>query len=310
MNSEPPHRLPRDTPVDTPAATPPSLIEPPVVLGPASASALANAPETIEAAYEAWDALRAELAELRATSAAERVRLEEQGALLLGAVKAASGSPTGPAGLVKASELERLAEEARRGWEASKAALEAGVADAEAAIARATDEVKAALRRRVEAQAKVAPPLLELMVRTLPGDRRILHLRRPTPDDAVLLLFAMSQRCPTRYGFLFDDSTEDALLAPPSLYSDDGVARVRPKPSELVVELTTRSWFWPLKGALVLLRPGLTMRWLSRGAVLEAEVADEDGFRNLLSREEAEQVTGALLSLKLAGSVELELVRG
>ncbi|MCU0702330.1 MAG: hypothetical protein MUC96_38025 [Myxococcaceae bacterium] len=266
VSAEPPERLPRDTPVDTPAVTrrAPPLIEPPVLVAPTSVSALSNAPETIEAAYDAWDALRAELAALRATSTAERVRLEEQGALLLGAVKAASSPAAGPAGLVKTSQLEQLADEARRGWEASKAALEARASAAEAEIAKAIDELTAELRRRVEAQATLAPPSLELMVRTLPGDRRILHLRRPAPDDAVLLLFAMSGRCPTRYGFLFDDSTDD----------------------------------------------GVTLRWLSRGAVLEAEVADGDGFRNLLSREEAEQLTGALLSLKLAGAIELELVRG
>jgi hypothetical protein len=52
------------------------------------------------------------------------------------------------------------------------------------------------------------------------------------------------------------------------------------------------------------------VRWLERGAVLEAEVADGDGFRNQLTTKEAEQLTGALLSLKLEGKVELELVRG
>jgi hypothetical protein len=211
---------------------------------------------------------------------------------------------------VKPSELERLADDARRGWEASKAALEARALEAEAALEQALNEVRAELRRRVSARAKVTPPRVELMVRTLPGDRRILHLRRPSPDDAVLLLFAMSGRCPTRYGFLFDDSTDDALLAPPSLYADDGVVQARPKPSELVTALSPRTDFWPLKGALLLLRPGLTMRWLCRGAVLEAEVADADAFRNLLTREEAEQLTGVLLSLKLAGALELELVRG
>jgi len=52
------------------------------------------------------------------------------------------------------------------------------------------------------------------------------------------------------------------------------------------------------------------VRWLERGAVMEAEVADGDGFRNMLTVHEAEQLTGALLSLKLDGRIELELVRG
>ncbi|MCA2977897.1 MAG: hypothetical protein INH41_15245 [Myxococcaceae bacterium] len=308
-------RPPRDTPLDplpvAPRAGP--LIEPPVLAPlPSAAAALAMRPETIEAAYEAWDALREERAVARSALGAERARLEEQGALLLGAVKAAAAPPNAPgsAALVKTSELERLAEDAHRSWEVSRAALEGRACEAEAGFAAALAEVTAEVVRRVRAQAALAPPRAGLMVRILPNERRILHLRRPSPDEAVLLLQAMSGRAPTRYGFLFDDSTDDALLAPPTLYPDEGVTRPRPRPAELMAELGPRATFWPVKGMLFLALPGLTMRWLSRGAVLEAEVADGEGFRNLLTRDEAEQITGALLSLKLAGALELELVRG
>jgi hypothetical protein len=51
------------------------------------------------------------------------------------------------------------------------------------------------------------------------------------------------------------------------------------------------------------------MRWAARGAVLEAEVLDGEGFRSVLSAAEAERVTGLLLAHKLAGRIELELVR-
>jgi hypothetical protein len=317
LSRTPPGRLPRDTPVDTPAVakarTAPAgaLIEPPAALPVlVGAGALASRPETIEAAYEAWDDLREERRALRATFESERTRLEEQGALLLGAVKAASQPTNASPALAKTSALAKMADDARASWEASKAALERRAADSEAALDRATAEVVAELIRRVRAQASSVPPPLELMVRVLPGDHRILHARRPSPDGAVLLLHAMSGRVPTRYGFLFDDSTDDALLAPPTLYADEGLANTRLKPSELVSALTAMDRLWPLKGMLLQLGSDLTVRWLSRGAVLEAEVMDHDGFRNRLTRDEAERITGALLSMKLEGRLELELVRG
>ena len=54
---------------------------------------------------------------------------------------------------------------------------------------------------------------------------------------------------------------------------------------------------------------GTWLRWISRGAVLEAEIQEGEGFRNLLTHDEAERITGLLLSHKLAGRLELELVR-
>jgi hypothetical protein len=51
------------------------------------------------------------------------------------------------------------------------------------------------------------------------------------------------------------------------------------------------------------------MRWVARGVVLEAEVQDGEVFRNQLTRDEAERITGLLLANKLAGKLELELVR-
>ena len=66
----------------------------------------------------------------------------------------------------------------------------------------------------------------------------------------------------------------------------------------------------PVKGMIPLALPdGGWMRWVSRGAVLEAELLDGAAFRNVLSAAEAERVTGLLLAHRLAGRIELELVR-
>lgn len=307
-----PPSLPRDTPVDTPVVRLPqrSLIEPPPVLAIGNAaSALATRPETIEAAYDAWDELRAEAATLKASFAAEHQRLDQQGELLLGAVREATPEGTGSS-LVRRTGMQTLGADAQRSLEAARTDLERRAADAQSAISEAIAHVLTQLRARVERQAVQARPLVELMVRVLPGDKRILHVRRPSPDAAVTLLFATSGRVPTRYGYLFDDSTDEALLAPPVLYPDDGVTERRPKPAQLEVLLSSKRETWPVKGMIPMLSSFGLVRWLERGAVMEAEVADGDGFRNMLTRHEAEQLTGALLALKLDGRIELELVRG
>ena len=65
-----------------------------------------------------------------------------------------------------------------------------------------------------------------------------------------------------------------------------------------------------MKGALRARLPdGRWVRWVSRGAVLEAELLDGEAGRNVLSAEEAEQITGALLALQLSGKLVLQLVR-
>jgi hypothetical protein len=79
--------------------------------------------------------------------------------------------------------------------------------------------------------------------------------------------------------------------------------------------LTARAEVWPIKAMIPLwVQSGdgsqVLCRWLERGAVMEAEVADGEAFRNLLTRDEAERITGALLALKLDGKLDLELVRG
>lgn len=312
LRATPPRSLPRDTPVETRAVQPPerSLIEPPaaITIGDA-ASALATRPETIEAAYDAWDELRAEAATLKASFAAEHERLDQQGALLLGAVREATPEGTGSS-LVRRTGMQALGADAKRSLDVARADLERRAADAQAAIAAAIDHVVGELRARVKRQAAQARPLVELMVRVLPGDKRILHVRRPSPDAAVTLLFATSGRVPTRYGYLFDDSTDEALLAPPVLYPDAVVTECRPRPGPLEALLSSRPDTWPVKGMVPMLLPFGLVRWLERGAVMEAEVADGDGFRNMLTVHEAEQLTGALLALKLDGRIELELVRG
>ena len=248
----------------------------------------------------------------RARAGDELRRLEGQGDFLVGVVRAAESAlkPPGPtAGEPVASldqGLEGFRREAADRLAAAKAGLARALAEDEARVGEALLAIRGVLRERVARFLTRLRPRLLLMPRPM-GQRRIIHLARVSRDDSVLLLFLFTGSIPSRYDFLFDDSTEDARLAPPSVYPEEGLS-ARPTAETLRALLLARRDVLPVKGQLPLLLPsGALFRFLQRGPVLEAEVADGEGFRNLLLAEEAEQLAGHLLRLKLEGQVELEL---
>ena len=308
--------LPRDTPVDFPAPVSGALIEAaelgpdPEVLG-AQALLRARSVETLEVAYGAWAELQDAHRAARRRWEEERKRLSEQGRLLLGAVKAAGVAPSpGETGLARVNALDAFLKDAKEKLAAAQLQLEDRARSTEQAFVNELKRVREELMARIARQAATVRPVFKLMIRVLAGERRILHAHRLGEDESVIALFALSGRIPSRYGFLFDDSTEDAMATPPVLYADEGVTELRPRASALSATLSGLNEVWPVKGTLPMALPdGTWLRWISRGAVLEAEVQDGDGFRNVLTHTEAERITGLLLSHKLAGKLELELVR-
>lgn len=299
--------LPRDTPVDTPAA---SIIEAPALapeLLVAGERALerARTVETLEPAYAAWSELRQAHRDARRRWSEERQRLLDQGSLLLGATRAALGSPPGGSAEPALAAAQSFLIDAQSKLDATLSQLDRDVAQAEAAFAAQLDAMRAVLHERVSRLAAAQRPVLNLAVRVLAGGQRILHLRRLGEDESVLALFALSGRIPSRFGYLFDDSSDELNAAPPTLYADEGVTDVHGDGS-----LETRAQTWPVKGVLPMRLPGgAWVRWFARGAVLEAEVLDAGAYRNLLSAAEAEAITGFLLAQQLAGRVVLQLVR-
>ncbi|MFT3708387.1 MAG: hypothetical protein QM817_12105 [Archangium sp.] len=295
----------RDTPVDTPSVG--EIIEAPqlgidaAALG-SQALVRVRSVETLEALYAAWTELNASAVSARRKWKEEQRRLEEQGELLLGAMRAAASSQPAGEGLVVA------ARDAEAKLVAVRTDFAKQVSSAEATLSDELERLRAELFERVKRQATVSRPAFRLAVRSV-GERRILHAHRLSDDDAVMALFAFTSRIPSRYGYLADDSVDDVKAAPPSLYSDEGVSDVRPTAAALRLVLNDRAQMWPVKGQLPLVQGERFVRWITRGAVLEAELAEGDGWRNLLTREEAEQLTGLLLTLKLAGKIEFELVR-
>lgn len=305
--------LPHDTPVETPAVG--AIIEA-ADLGPdaevlgAQALSVARGVETLEAAYTAWRELIDAHVRARQRWADERKRLEEQGALLLGAIRAASPVAGSVDALAKTTSLEAFVLDAKKKLEDAQQSLESRAKEADRAFDVELARLRAELVARVTRQAAKLRPLFKLAVRTLGEDRRVLHAHRLGEDESVVALFALTGRIPSRYGFLSDDSTEDLSAVPPVLYADEGVTDVRPKASLVGSLLESRAEVWPVKGSLPTQLPGgAWMRWVARGVVLEAEVQDGEVFRNQLTRDEAERITGLLLANKLAGKLELELVR-
>lgn len=282
----------------------------------------AEASETLEAAYEAWASIRAVRQGARAHVALERRRFEDQGDLLLGAVRTATNRlPAAVLGVggelttnssPNESDVDALVSRAAVQMQTAKQALASEEQEVEAAYVSARNDIVKLIGARVDRVLKHARPGLRLMVRSLPEDRRILHATRMGPEQAIALLRLLTGRIPSRFDFLFDDSTDDARLEPPNLYIDDEntLGTVRPSPDALWAALESWSDIWPVKGmlpfAIDLRGQRQWVRWLQRGPVMEVEVGDAAGYRNVLSKEEAEHIVGALISLKLAGRLDVE----
>jgi hypothetical protein len=273
--------------------------------------------ELLEPAFQAWAELRGKRAAFTEACARERARLEEQGTFVFGAVQAAGAlAPSGEA-LTRAGEgLDGFLAEARAKLEAGRQALAAEQSAGEAEYARALEQLQADVVARVKRFADSVKPRLELFLRPAGKGRSILHAGRLGPDEAVLCLWALCGRIPSRYGYLFDDALDDLALPPAPLYADEGIGplRTRPTPAEWEALLASLPVVWPLKGCipLVVATPSGTelYRLLERGPIMEVERAEGAAFRNLLTHEESQRVAGHLLRQKMEGRIELEISAG
>lgn len=274
---------------------------------------------SIEAGYEAWDALRETQRQERARLAEERRKLEDQGRFLLGAVRAAA-APTSPpeapaeAALAPLEALPKFVAEAEAKLKTARESLEARAEALETRLVSEEAALRANLRERVARFAEKARPLVTLRLQSLGASRRILQADRLSPDHGVLVFFVLTGRIPSRYGFLHDDATDDLSLPPAPLYADEGVKpeETRPDAVALRARFESAREVAPVKTFLPVLVPGADggvdfFRLLQRGAVMEAELAEGDRFRNILATEEAERLAGHFLRLKLEGKLELEL---
>lgn len=281
-----------------------------------SAIAISKRAETIEAAYEAWAELRAEHQQMTEALRTERQHLEEQGDFLLGAVRQARELTGAGEALTRPGGLDSVLNEAQQKLTEARGQLAEREAALGKAFSRGFTELKAEVRARLERTLTLAKPKVKLMVRSLAHGQRIVHLERPREDEAPVLLWLFTRKIATRYEFLFDDSTDDPAKAPPNFYPDEelraeevhgGIAQLRER-------LAGTRDALPVKGVIPLFLPRASgpaslLRLVERGPVMETEVADGEGWRNLLTADEAEAFAGWLIKLKLEGRIELELTR-
>jgi hypothetical protein len=273
--------------------------------------------EMLETAFQAWSELRGKRAAFAEACARERARLEEQGTFVFGAVEAAGTLPPSGEGLARTGEgLDSFLAEARAKLEAGREALTEEQGAGEAEYARALEQLRTDVVARVRRFAEKVKPRVELFLRPAGQGRSILHAGRLGPDEAVLCLWALNGRIPSRYGYLFDDALDDLALPPASLYADEGIepSHTRPTPAELEALLASRPEVWPVKGCIPLVVPtpsGTELyRMLERGPIMEVERADGSAFRNLLTHEESQRVAGHLLRQKMEGRIDLEISSG
>jgi hypothetical protein len=81
-----------------------------------------------------------------------------------------------------------------------------------------------------------------------------------------------------------------------------------------MLERDRRHGVFPSKGMIPFRVPQpagtIHVRFLQRGPVAEAEVADGEGWRSVLTVEEAEVIAGWLIKLQLEGKLSVSLARG
>jgi hypothetical protein len=310
-----------DTPVDTPALPARNTDTPwsGLTTGPEGALGQLRALETLESAYDAWAELKRGHAAAVIQFREEQSRLTQQGSFLLGAVRAAGmdPSPSSSPGLQPQGAASDFLRDAEAKLAKARDAVSQREAESEAHYQAAFTEVRTTLLDRVRRYLQRSRPHLTLLLRRVGAERSILHLSRVQPDEAVLLCYLLTQRVPSRYGFLFDDSTEDLSLPPAPLYPEESVAAdaVRPDAARLRQVIDASTDVVPLKGFIPLRVPNPGggedfFRLLQRGVVMEVEIADGPGFRGILSREEAERFAGHLLRLKLEERIGLDIEAG
>ncbi|RKH86384.1 hypothetical protein D7Y21_21130 [Corallococcus sp. AB045] len=304
--------------MDESPALPARNTDTPWASGPDGALGQLRALETLESAYDAWAELKRGHAASVIQFREEQARLTQQGSFLLGAVRAAgmdSGSAT--PGLQPQGAASDFLRDAESRLARARDAVSQREAESEARYQAAFTEVRTTLLDRVQRYLQRSQPHLTLLLRRVGAERSILHVARVQPDEAVLLCYLLTQRVPSRYGFLFDDSTEDLSLPPAPLYAEESVASdaVRPDAPGLLRVIDASTDVVPLKGFIPLRvpRPGGGedfFRLLQRGAVMEVEIADGPDFRSILTREESERFAGHLLRLKLEERIGLDIEAG
>lgn len=292
----------------------------PAPRGPAAGGALVRlaAAETIGAAYEAWAEALVARAAAAAERARERDRIDRNAEILIGTIEKArevrpprTAAPRGRA-LARRGAFEAVQARAR----AEQARLRQSLVDREARdeahFGRALAQARGEVNRRVRAHLRAGALGLEVSVRPVGTDRVLVHLQRPSHDEAVMLCLLLTGRAPTRHGFFADDAVDDVRFGPARFYAEEGIAAARLDAVDDEDAVLDRAGeYLPVRGIIPVRlpdRPFPRFRLVHHGPLSEVESRREgQPYANVLPRADAEQFTGYLLSLKLEGALRLNL---
>jgi hypothetical protein len=244
--------------------------------------------EDLQFGFESWEALRTLALRQRAAVAEESKRISFEEEMLAGALK--------KIGTVGAASD-------------SAALLKRESAEFENEIQTLSSRIKEDLYQRVQKRCELLKVKLTLYVRDIGSNATMLHLGKLSEEEALIAMFLFSEKIPSRYGAHLDDSVDSVLLPEANVFVEESVDVSRMEPLALISLLNSDAKVIPMKGSIPMKVGTQWIRWVSRGPILEAEFIELHGYRNTMTRDEAEEVLGQFIQLKLSGKIELELGR-
>ncbi len=290
---------------------------------PESADALvrAEAAQTVPDLYDAWLKLKLARGQSASAFAQEEKALSQRAEYLLRSVEAARslsgpGASGGSSVLASGDPLGEFQRGAQRELEAARAALAERRAREEGVLAEQIAKVQQLLRQRVETMLALQPPQVTLLTQPVGSEQCLVQLARPEPEEAVALCLLLSGKLPTRRDAFFDDSIDELGAPPARFYVEEGVERSSFESADDEDSLVADPLrpFVPVKAFIPFRIPGHDFprfRVVNRGplAPVLARCAS-GGYQELMSRTQAELLSGYFIRLQVEGRLKLALRLG
>lgn len=267
-------------------------------------------PGTLRELYDRWLRLKLEHAGWLAGWRRRAEVLGDKSRYMLGTMEAARRFVEGDA------PLERVAGDVASDVEAASRALEG---ERRTEIARYRRD-SAAAARALERMAKryLEHYAVPLRFRIYPiqakrqAGRALVQVDEIGPDDSVLLVYALTGKLPTRYGFFADDASADDAGVVARWYVDDGAPRKALTDVERADREVRRSGrLLPVRTMIPIPVPGHEyprFRLVAHGRVAELEARREgEPYANRVRAEDLELVSGYMISLRVAGRVDFRV---
>lgn len=224
--------------------------------------------------------------------------------------------PSWPVPAVRKDDpLAEMVERTRAELEQAREELDSWAKEQNRRFDEAFEAAESAVIERTESYTVHQQPMLRLEVARLAGGRCIVHMHRPSDEEAVVLCRLLAGRPPSRYDFLRDDSIETVdgpvhLAVREHGVDPEEITRGGAEAGEALVRDTNRRLL-PIRAHLPVVVPGMDwprMRLMTRGPVLELEVRTQGGdYNHLVTEEHCELFTGYLVSLRAREMLDVDI---